>query len=255
MKLAKLAIISISLAATPAIAEYKDGDIPKSFEAVEALTSPYNQTCYDQLESDLRCVLRDYNADKKDIFIEAYTFLSKENWESVEAITQRYLDFEYWIEASQNVENSYIVDFWESQRLNIPGKDNTKVFAHYFKYALKAPFPINKLESEATSTYTIFDKPMAGAVFSAKFSNSTWGEPWKLFTPIPEEAGVKNPNRGRGLLGQDANIHVVDIDEEYYLIIYRSRAHPKVDLLPSVSAKYMEKGIKSIIDGLFPPEL
>ena len=243
-----ISITTAALLSTTAVAEYKSGPFPKSLEEVRTLSSSTGESCQEQLEIGSRCILRNWDSETKDLFVEAYVFLPKADYSDHIEIAEIYLDFPSWPAYVEEVEGSSVIDFETSEIIH-EGTDTkgNRTLVQYFKYAIKAPFPINKMPTEGTSSYTIFSNPAPGAIFSGEFTNTKeWGNGWPLKTPMPD-----GRIKGVGLVGQDANLHIVDAGEDY-LVIYRTRAHPQIELLPMVSARVMEKALRDILEGLFP---
>lgn len=240
------------------LADYQTGALPQSLDEVLEITSKTNGVadCEEQFsETGSYCLMR--STGGKDVFIEAYLVLDKEEedgrFSTKEKILDQYIRVADWPAYAEASEKEYILEFDLSEIIkDITKEDGNRELVHAFKYASKAPFPLNTLKVNGTATYTVYQTPMTGAVLSTDFKVSQeWGSGWKLQTPLPDGS-----TRARGIKGQDANIHVVDLaDEDKFLLVYRTRIRPDITLLISLAAKYVASSVEDILTGMYvaPP--
>lgn len=245
-------------------AEYNTGPFPTSLGELSALFSESGneEGCQAQLQIQPYCVLS--NQSGRDIFVEAYVIIDKQaldgRFNTKEKIVAQYLAFDRWPEYASASNLGYIIEFPVSEiiRDELSGNGDREI-AHHFDYISKAPTLTGRQRIIGSSTYRLLSSSNPGAVFSAEFQNTAeWGGDWVLITPRP--AGEV---KGRGIRGQDANIHVVDLEnEDKFLLIYRSR----INLASLASgwrivrrlldpSEYVVGALNSIVIGMFvnPP--
>lgn len=251
---ATVASLTLLVGGAVQAAEYKDGPFPTSLDEVLELRSEMNgvDDCERQWDAHQKgeyCIMVGVNQTTKDIFIEAYLLLDKDDprFANEEKIVRRFIDFEKWPAYAQASGENAIRNFNRSETMFIRDLPNgDKQTAHYYEYESKAPL-IGYIAVQGTATYTLNAQPDPGALISAGFKmTETWGEPWQLITPMPDGGEVK------GTRGHEANFHIVDIsDENSFLVIYRTRVRLTTPILVELGAKYVTATVASLLKGIF----
>lgn len=242
--------------ASAATAEYKTGAFPTTFAAVKALPSVNSDiddcsTQWDDEESPY-CILASYDKNSKDIFVEAYLMINKDEvFTDERAILDHFMQFDKWPVYVTKGRVKGIPSFTTSKVVRdetLPNGD--RLLAHFYDYKADAGF--FNIGVKGTATYRLLATPAPNALLSADFSmTKTWGEPWELITPMPDGSNVK------GTRGHDANFHIVAADfdgSEAFLVVYRTRARLKITLSPLHGARSLKKTVETLLTGMFLPE-
>ena len=253
-KAAKTMVLGLFVS-THASAEYKTGAFPTSIDEayeIEAET-PSDLDCYDQFDESKTasyCIQRSISKTSKDIYLEAYIIIGPNHqngaFQTKEDVVNAYLRVDKW---PSYVERSPVTDvtkFPVSTNIlddMLPNGDRHLV--HHFSYEVKAPI-IGRLKILGTSDYKLLGTPNPGAVISATQQNTkTWGHPWQPINEIP------GATKQQGIKGHDTNINIVDLKEDGFLVVYRTRIQTTTPAPTSLTNMYVVRALEDILTGMF----
>lgn len=250
----KLMILSALCLSSQSMAEYKTGSFPTNLEEVLEIEEEngMDASCLDQNFGEYAyCLMRSYDNSTRDVYVEAYIYLEPGHadgaFDTKEQILDSYLDTKSWPQYVERSELKQILSFPKSEVISDEILDNgDRIAVHHYEYTAKAPI-IGRLYVTGTSTYRMPAVPAPGAAITATFKNTKeWGGNWELITPLPG-----GNNYGKGIKGQDANIHIVELEEGGHLVIYRTRIRLATTLALSLTYKSVGDAVEDILVGMF----
>jgi len=175
-------------------------------------------------------ILKDPNR-KKYIQINFFAELSADEFDSIEEIEDIFSDFPAWMEYVKNADN---VDMKNSvTRFSGDTEAGEHLRIHEAEYTIKAPMPVKRVKVKEV---TIYKKtvPFEGA-------ESSWF--FYLDRSYKDLTGVKD---------KKGELHVTfDPEQNIYRFYILINVWPEINILHTVAAPYIERGLVSIFKGMF----
>jgi len=180
--------------------------------------------------------------------VKFFAVVDKASYPNVESILERYTDFESWPDYVAATGRTDVI-FKTSKVLQPLPATGTRgeVMRHYADYRIDSVIGFQNVRA-VTHNFSV--PAYKGALSSIEFVAQSSG---------PQEVPPGEPalNGSVGVQKQTGSVHAVDCDNsalcsgDQYLLIYESTVTPDIDLLPSLAARSITRGVESILIGMF----